>query len=78
MAYTALGQAYPAEAGVLIGLMVSIVGIVGVVFGTTAGLAVARIGARRAILGGLGAGGRRFAGGVVSAALSLDDAGPRA
>lgn len=53
VAYTALGQAYPAEAGVWIGLMVSIVGMVGLVFGTTAGLVVARVGARRAILAAL-------------------------
>ena len=50
VAYEALGTAYPAEAGVWIGLMVSIVGMVGLVFGTTAGLVVARVGARRAIL----------------------------
>lgn len=53
VAYAALGAAYPAEAGVAIGLMVSIVGMVGLVFGTTAGLVVARVGARRAILGAL-------------------------
>lgn len=53
VAYAALGLAYPAEAGVAIGLMVSIVGMVGLVFGTTAGLLVARIGARRALLGAL-------------------------
>ncbi|MGV8987014.1 MAG: MFS transporter [Cypionkella sp.] len=50
VAYDALGLAYPAEAGVWIGLMVSIVGMVGLVFGTTAGLVVSRVGARRAIL----------------------------
>ena len=50
VAYDALGAAYPAEAGVWIGLMVSIVGMVGLVFGTTAGLVVARVGARRAVL----------------------------
>ncbi|MBI1171230.1 MFS transporter [bacterium] len=53
IAYEALGLAYPAEAGVWIGLMVSIVGMVGLVFGTTAGLVVARVGARRAILAAL-------------------------
>ncbi len=56
VAYAALGAAYPAEAGVWIGLMVSVVGIVGLVFGTTAGLAVARVGARRAVLCALGLG----------------------
>ncbi len=50
VAYQALGAAYPAGAGVWIGLMVSIVGMVGLVLGTTAGLVVARVGARRAIL----------------------------
>jgi DHA1 family inner membrane transport protein len=50
VAYQALGTVYPAELGVWIGLMVSIVGVVGVVFGTTAGLVVARVGARRAVL----------------------------
>ena len=39
-----------------IGLMVSIVGIVGLVFGTSAGLAVARVGPRRAILAALALG----------------------
>lgn len=61
IAYQSLGLAYPAEAGVWIGLMVSIVGMVGLVFGTTAGLVVARIGARRAILAAL----------VLGAAVSL-------
>ena len=51
--YEALGAAYAAQAGVGIGLMVSIVGMVGLVFGTTAGLLVARIGPRRAILAAL-------------------------
>jgi MFS transporter, DHA1 family, inner membrane transport protein len=53
-----LSQAYPEHAGVGIGFMVSIVGIVGLIFGTTAGLLVARIGPRRAIVAAmlLGAG----------------------
>lgn len=38
IAYQPLGLAYPAEAGVWIGLMVSIVGMVGLIFGTTARL----------------------------------------
>lgn len=50
VAYQALGVAYQGYEGVWIGLMVSIVGMVGLVFGTTAGLVVARVGARRAIL----------------------------
>lgn len=51
--YEALGAAYADHAGVGIGVMVSIVGMVGLVFGTTAGLLVARIGPRRAILAAL-------------------------
>ena len=53
-----LSRTYPDHAGVGIGLMVSIVGIVGLIFGTTAGLLVARIGPRRAIVAAmlLGAG----------------------
>ncbi len=61
VAYRALGAAYPAEAGVWIGLMVSIAGMVGLVFGTIAGLVVTRVGARRAILVAL----------VLGAAVSL-------
>ena len=48
------------EAGARLGLVVSVVGGVGVVFGTTAGIAVARFGARRLIIGAL------FAGAVIS------------
>jgi MFS family permease len=51
--YEALGAAYADHAGVGIGVMVSVVGMVGLIFGTTAGLLVARIGPRRAILGAL-------------------------
>ena len=54
--YDALGTIYPAQAGVGIGLMVSIVGMVGLIFGTTAGLLVARIGPKRAILAALALG----------------------
>jgi predicted MFS family arabinose efflux permease len=61
VAYADLGVAYAAWPGVWIGLMVSIVGLVGLVFGTTAGLLVARIGARRAMVGAL----------LVGAAVSL-------
>lgn len=56
VAYGALGQAYAGHEGLGIGLMVSVVGMVGLVFGTTAGLIVARVGARRAMLGALLAG----------------------
>ena len=51
--YQTLGVEYAAHAGFGIGVMVSIVGIVGLIFGTTAGLLVARIGPRRAILSAL-------------------------
>ncbi|MBW6506646.1 MAG: MFS transporter [Rhodobacteraceae bacterium] len=44
------------EAGARLGLVVSVVGFVGIVFGTTAGLMVARIGARRMMIGALCAG----------------------
>ncbi|NBZ89972.1 MFS transporter [Stagnihabitans tardus] len=50
-----LARAY-GSGGVGIGLMVSVVGMVGLVFGTTAGLIVARVGARRAMLWALGLG----------------------
>lgn len=49
VAYADLGAVYADWPGVWIGWMVSIVGLVGLVFGTTAGLLVARIGARRAM-----------------------------
>lgn len=53
------------EAGARLGLVVSVVGGVGVVFGTTAGLAVARFGARRLIIAAL------FAGAAVSGLQAL-------
>ena len=54
---------YPAQSAVAIGLILSVVGMVGLVFGTTAGLIVARIGARRALVAALalGAGFGTFA-----------------
>lgn len=55
--YDLLGLAYPAHARVGIGFMVSIVGLVGLILGTTAGLLVARVGPRRAILMALVLGG---------------------
>lgn len=48
-------------AGVWLGLVVSVVGFVGIVFGTSAGIAVARIGPRRMLLSAL----------IAGAALSL-------
>lgn len=55
--YEQLGVIYPAHAGVGIGVMLSVVGMVGLIFGATAGLAIARIGPKRAILGALLLGG---------------------
>lgn len=52
----ALAAAYPGAGPVALGWVVSIVGIVGLVFGTTAGLLVARIGPRRAVQGALALG----------------------
>jgi len=51
--YEDLERTYAGAGAVGIGLMVSIVGIVGLIFGTSAGLLVARIGPRRAMLGAL-------------------------
>ena len=59
--YQALGSEYAGHAGLGLALMVSIVGLVGLVFGTTAGLLVTRIGARPAILWAL----------ILGAAVSL-------
>ncbi len=63
--YDQLSGIYAAYAGVGVGLIVSVVGFVGLIFGTTAGLLVARIGPRRAILAAL------ILGAAVSAAQSL-------
>ena len=54
--YGDLERTYAGAGAVGIGVMVSIVGIVGLIFGTSAGLLVARIGPRRAILGALALG----------------------
>jgi DHA1 family inner membrane transport protein len=54
--YQDLEARYAAAGPVGIGLMVSVVGMVGLIFGTTAGLAVARVGARRAMLWALALG----------------------
>lgn len=58
--YDPLGGIY-AGAGAAIGFMVSLVGLVGLVFGTTGGLLVRRIGPKRAMVGAL----------VMGAAISL-------
>lgn len=63
--YEVLGAAYPGHDGVGIALMVSVVGMVGLVFGTTAGILVTRIGPRRAMLAAL------VLGAAVSALQSL-------
>jgi predicted MFS family arabinose efflux permease len=54
--YEDLRGAYAGRGEVALGLVVSIVGMVGLIFGTTAGLLVARIGPRRAIVWALAAG----------------------
>ena len=54
--YETLRATYGGNGEVALGLVVSIVGMVGLVFGTTAGLLVARIGPRRAIVAALAAG----------------------
>jgi MFS family permease len=54
--YDSLRATYGGSGEVALGLVVSIVGMVGLIFGTTAGLLVARIGPRRAIVAALTAG----------------------
>lgn len=54
--YETLRSSYGGQGEVALGLVVSIVGMVGLIFGTTAGLLVARIGPRRAIVAALAAG----------------------
>ncbi len=54
--YADLEAHYAGAGAVGIGLMVSVVGMVGLVFGTSAGLAVARVGPRRAMLWALALG----------------------
>lgn len=68
--YEALRGTYGAHGEVALGLVVSIVGMVGLIFGTTAGLLVARIGPRRAIVTALAAGA------LMSALQSLQPAYP--
>ena len=54
--YETLRATYGGNGEVALGLVVSIVGMIGLIFGTTAGLLVARIGPRRAIVAALVAG----------------------
>lgn len=56
VSYADLGRVYPGHGDVGIGVLVSVVGLVGLIFGTTAGLAVSRIGPRRVMLAALAAG----------------------
>lgn len=51
--YAQLGDIYPDHRGVGIGVMVSVIGIIGLIFGTTAGTLVSRAGPKRAILAAL-------------------------
>ena len=50
---TVLVARYGDHGNIALGLMVSVVGMVGLIFGTTAGILVARIGPRRAIVAAL-------------------------
>jgi MFS transporter, DHA1 family, inner membrane transport protein len=68
--YGTLRGTYGGQGEVALGLVVSIVGMVGLIFGTTAGLLVARIGPRRAIVASL------VAGAAMSALQSLLPAYP--
>lgn len=54
--YGSLRTTHGGQGEVALGLVVSIVGMVGLIFGTTAGLLVTRIGPRRAIVAALAAG----------------------
>lgn len=65
VAFDLMAARYPEQGAAGIGLIVSIVGIVGLIFGTTAGLLVARIGPRRAIVAAM------VLGAVVSALQTL-------
>ncbi|MGL6209708.1 MAG: MFS transporter [Paracoccaceae bacterium] len=51
--YPQLQELYAGHGAVALGLVVSLVGTVGLIFGTTAGLLVARVGPRRAIVAAL-------------------------
>ncbi len=68
--FETLRASYGGNGEVALGLVVSIVGMVGLIFGTTAGLLVARIGPRRAIVAAL------LAGAAMSALQSLMPAYP--
>jgi MFS transporter, DHA1 family, inner membrane transport protein len=59
--YDQLGLAYPDHRGVGIGILISIIGTIGLIFGTTSGRIVMRLGPRRVMVGAL----------VLGAAVSL-------
>jgi MFS transporter, DHA1 family, inner membrane transport protein len=54
--YDYLGDIYPDHRGVGIGILVSTIGIIGLIFGTTAGGLVSRVGPKRVMLGALALG----------------------
>jgi predicted MFS family arabinose efflux permease len=54
--YDLLAPSYPGRSPAAIGLIVSVVGIVGLVFGTTAGLLLSQVGQKRALLAALATG----------------------
>ncbi|MFA9229457.1 MAG: MFS transporter [Microgenomates group bacterium] len=54
--YQQLSQHYAGHSAVEIGTMVSIIGIIGLIFGTTAGMLVARLGPKRVMLSALALG----------------------
>lgn len=65
MIFGPLAEAYAGQGAVGLGLMVSIIGLVGLVFGTTAGVLATRVGAKRAMLAAL------ILGAVISLVQSL-------
>lgn len=68
--FEALGAAYP-EAGAALGLAVSSLSVMGLIFGLSGGVAVARLGARRALVTGLLLGAAMSALQALSPALPL-------
>jgi MFS transporter, DHA1 family, inner membrane transport protein len=56
VAHGLISELYAGAGPVALGLMVSVVGLVGLVFGTTAGVILSRVGVRRALVGALALG----------------------
>ena len=54
--FALLGPMYPGHGAVGIGILISVIGLVGLVLGTTMGMVAARIGPKRAMLAGLALG----------------------